>query len=407
MNIELSVTPMLNIELLDSQHTQLIIQNYGLPQKIKIQKITTQNLNKMFDFSVVTNWFHNLLSVTCGLGDFWTILIECILVGVCILAGYAILAIILIFMERKVCAYFQCRLGPMRVGPWGVFQVFADVLKMLIKEIFAVDGADKLLYYVAPFLVIIASVGTFSFLPWNNGAEVLDFNVGLFLMSAISSIGIVGIFMAGWGSNNKYSVVSAMRGAVQLISYEMSLALCLITAVVLTGTMRVSGIVEAQTGAFGWLIFKGHIPAIIAFIVFLVAGNAEANRGPFDLAEAESELTAGYHTEYSGMGFGFYYLAEYLNLFVVSGIATTVFLGGWAPFNIGVVAVDSILNAIPGIVWFLGKTFAVVWLLMWVRWTFPRLRIDQILKLEWKYLMPLCLINLILMTVVVSFGWHF
>ena len=398
---------MLNIELLDSQHTQLIIQNYGLPQKIKIQKITTQNLNKMFDFSVVTNWFHNLLSVTCGLGDFWTILIECILVGVCILAGYAILAIILIFMERKVCAYFQCRLGPMRVGPWGVFQVFADVLKMLIKEIVAVDGADKLLYYVAPFLVIIASVGTFSFLPWNNGAEVLDFNVGLFLMSAISSIGIVGIFMAGWGSNNKYSVVSAMRGAVQLISYEMSLALCLITAVVLTGTMRVSGIVEAQTGAFGWLIFKGHIPAIIAFIVFLVAGNAEANRGPFDLAEAESELTAGYHTEYSGMGFGFYYLAEYLNLFVVSGIATTVFLGGWAPFNIGVVAVDSILNAIPGIVWFLGKTFAVVWLLMWVRWTFPRLRIDQILKLEWKYLMPLCLINLILMTVVVAFGWHF
>ena len=358
----------------------------------------------MFDFSIVTNWFHNLLSVTCGLGDFWTILIECILVGVCILAGYAILAIILIFMERKVCAYFQCRLGPMRVGPWGVFQVFADVLKMLIKEIFSVDGADKVLYYIAPFLVIIASVGTFAFLPWNNGAEVLDFNVGVFLMSAISSIGIVGIFMAGWGSNNKYSVVSAMRGAVQLISYEMSLALCLITAVVLTGTMQVSGIVEAQTGAFGWLIFKGHIPAIIAFLVFLVAGNAEANRGPFDLAEAESELTAGYHTEYSGMGFGFYYLAEYLNLFVVSGIATTVFLGGWAPFNIGVEAVDGILNFIPGIVWFLGKTFAVVWLLMWVRWTFPRLRIDQILKLEWKYLMPLCLINLILMTVVVAFG---
>lgn len=210
----------------------------------------------MFDFSIVTNWFHNLLAVTCGLGDFWTILIECILVGVCILAGYAILAIILIFMERKVCAYFQCRLGPMRVGPWGVFQVFADVLKMLIKEIFSVDGADKVLYYVAPFLVIIASVGTFSFLPWNNGAQVLDFNVGVFLMSAISSIGIVGIFMAGWGSNNKYSVVSAMRGAVQLISYEMSLALCLITAVVLTGTMQVSGIVEAQTGAFGWLISR-------------------------------------------------------------------------------------------------------------------------------------------------------
>ena len=360
----------------------------------------------MFDFSIVTNWFHNLLSVTCGLGDFWTILIECILVGVCILAGYAILAIILIFMERKVCAYFQCRLGPMRVGPWGIFQVFADVLKMLIKEIFSVDGADKMLYYIAPFLVIIASVGTFSFLPWNNGAQVLDFNVGLFLMSAISSIGIVGIFMAGWGSNNKYSVVSAMRGAVQLISYEMSLALCLITAVVLTGTMQVSGIVEAQTGAFGWLIFKGHIPAIIAFLVFLVAGNAEANRGPFDLAEAESELTAGYHTEYSGMGFGFYYLAEYLNLFVISGIASTVFLGGWAPLNIGVEGFDNLMNLIPGFIWFFGKTFAVVWILMWVRWTFPRLRIDQILTLEWKYLMPLSLIILVLMTVCVALGFH-
>ncbi len=361
----------------------------------------------MFDFSLVTTWIDAFLRQTLGLGDFLSILIECILVGVLILVGYAMLAIVLIFMERKVCAYFQCRLGPMRVGPWGVFQVFADVLKMLIKEIFTVDKADKLLYFVAPFLVIIASVGTFSFLPWNNGAEVLNFNVGIFLLSAISSIGIVGIFMAGWGSNNKYSVVSAMRGAVQLISYEMSLALCLIAAVVLTGSMQISEIVDFQVGPWNWLIFRGHIPAIIAFLVFLVAGNAEANRGPFDLAEAESELTAGYHTEYSGMGFGFYYLAEYLNLFVVSGIATTVFLGGWAPVNIGVGAFDAVMNYIPGIVWFLGKTFAVVWLLMWVRWTFPRLRIDQILKLEWKYLMPLCLVNLILMTVIVALGWHF
>ena len=361
----------------------------------------------MFDFSIITTWFDALLRQTLGLGDFLSILIECVLVGVLLLAGYAVLAIILIFMERKVCAYFQCRLGPMRVGPWGVFQVFADVLKMLIKEIFVVDKADKLLYFIAPFLVIIASVGTFSFLPWNNGAEVLNFNVGIFLLTAVSSIGVIGIFLAGWASNNKYSVVSAMRGAVQLISYEMSLGLCLITAVILTGTMQISGIVEAQTGPWNWLIFKGHVPAIIAFLVFLVAGNAEANRGPFDLAEAESELTAGYHTEYSGMGFGFYYLAEYLNLFVVSGVATTVFLGGWAPVNIGIEGFDAVMNYIPGIVWFLGKTFAVVWLLMWVRWTFPRLRIDQILKLEWTYLMPLCLINLVLMTIIVAFGWHF
>ena len=313
----------------------------------------------MFDFSIVTQWFDGLLRNTLGLGDFWAILIECVLVGVLILVGYALLAIVLIFMERKVCAYFQCRLGPMRVGPWGIFQVFADVVKMLIKEIFFVDKADKFLYAVAPLLVIVASVGTFSFLPWNKGAEVLDFNVGVFLITAISSIGVLGVFLAGWGSNNKYSVVSAMRAAVQMISYEMSLCLCLIAAVVLIGSMQVSDIVNYQTGPWNWLIVKGHIPAIIAFIVFLIAG-----------------------------------------------IATTVFLGGWAPLNIGVDVFDKVMNYIPGIVWFLGKAFAVVWLLMWVKWTFPRLRIDQILKLEWKYLMPLSLINLVLMTVVVALGLY-
>ncbi|WP_315381654.1 NADH-quinone oxidoreductase subunit NuoH, partial [Hoylesella loescheii] len=332
--------------------------------------------------------------------------IECVLVGVFILAAYAILAILLIFMERKVCAAFQCRLGPMRVGPWGVFQVIADVLKMLIKEIFAVDKADKLLYTIAPILVLIGSVGAFSFMPWNKGATILDFNVGIFLMTAISSIGVIGIFIAGWSSNNKYSVISAMRGAVQMISYEMSLGLCLITAVILTGTMQVSGIVEAQSGPFGWLVFQGHIPAIIAFLVFLITGNAEANRGPFDLAEAESELTAGYHTEYSGMGFGFFYLAEYLNLFIVAGVASMVFLGGWMPIHIGVEGFDKVMDYIPGFIWFIGKAFALVWVLMWIRWTFPRLRIDQILKLEWKYLMPLSLLNLVIMTIVVAFGWY-
>ena len=360
----------------------------------------------MFDFSIVTTWFDSLLRDTCGLSSFWAIFIECVLVGVFILAAYAILAILLIFMERKVCAAFQCRLGPMRVGPWGVFQVIADVLKMLIKEIFAVDKADKLLYTIAPILVLIGSVGAFSFMPWNKGATILDFNVGIFLMTAISSIGVIGIFIAGWSSNTKYSVISAMRGAVQMISYEMSLGLCLITAVILTGTMQVSGIVEAQSGPFGWLVFQGHIPAIIAFLVFLITGNAEANRGPFDLAEAESELTAGYHTEYSGMGFGFFYLAEYLNLFIVAGVASMVFLGGWMPIHIGVEGFDKIMDYIPGFIWFIGKAFALVWVLMWIRWTFPRLRIDQILKLEWKYLMPLSLLNLVIMTIVVAFGWY-
>ena len=360
----------------------------------------------MFDFSIVTQWLDHLLRFTLGLGDFWSILIECVLVGVLILTAYALIAIALIFMERKVCAYFQCRLGPMRVGFWGLLQVFADVLKMLIKEIFFVDKADKFLYIVAPLLVIIGSVGAFSFLPWNKGAVILDFNVGVFLLTAISSIGVVGIFLAGWGSNNKYSVVSAMRGAVQMISYEMSLCLCLITAVILTGTMQVSGIVEYQTGPWNWLIFKGHIPALIAFFVFLIAGNAEANRGPFDMAEAESELTAGHHTEYSGMGFGFFYLAEFLNLFIIAGVAAMVFLGGWAPINIGIEGFDQVMNYIPGIVWFMAKAFALVWILMWIKWTFPRLRIDQILKLEWKYLMPLALLNLVVMTVVVALGLY-
>ncbi len=358
----------------------------------------------MFDFSIVTNWFDTLLRQTCGLSDFWAILIECVLVGVIVLTAYALICIVLIFMERKVCAYFQCRVGPMRVGPWGIFQVFADVVKMLIKEIFSVDRADKLLYYLAPILVMVASVGTFSFLPFNKGMEVLDFNVGVFMITAVSSLGVIGIFMAGWASNNKYSVVSAMRGAVQLISYEMSLGLCNITAVVFLGTMQMSGIVEAQTGPWNWLIIQGHVPACVAFLVFLIAGNAEANRGPFDLAEAESELTAGYHTEYSGMGFGFYYLAEYLNLFVIAGLAAGVFLGGWAPLNIGIEAFDNLMNLIPGFVWFFGKTFFLVFILMWIRWTFPRLRIDQILKLEWKYLMPLMLLTLVVAAVCVAFG---
>ena len=361
----------------------------------------------MFDFSIVTSWLHEMLLTGFGLFSMpeWLVLtIECVLVGLLIIVGYALLAIALIFMERKVCAYFQCRLGPMRVGPWGLLQVFAVVLKMLIKEIFFVDKADKLLYALAPILVIMGSIGAFAFLPWNKGAIVLDFNVGIFLYTAISAIGVVGVFLAGWSSNNKYGVVSAMRGAVQMISYEMSLGLCLITATILTGTMQVSGIVEAQQGPFGWLIFQGHIPAIIAFLIFLIAGNAEANRGPFDLAEAESELTAGYHTEYSGMGFGFYYLAEFLNLFIVAGMTTLVFLGGWCPVHIGIEGFDAVMDYIPGIVWFLGKAFAMVWLLMWIKWTFPRLRIDQILKLEWKYLMPLALLNLVLMTVCVSFN---
>ena len=269
----------------------------------------------MFDFSIVTNWIHELLLSVMPEG--LAIFIECVAVGVCLVALYAILAIILIYMERKVCGFFQCRLGPNRVGKWGSIQVVCDVLKMLTKEIFMPKGADHFLYNLAPFMVIIASFLTFACIPFNKGAAILNFNVGVFFLLAASSIGVVGILLAGWGSNNKFSLIGAMRSGAQIISYELSVGMSIMTMVVLMGTMQFSEIVEGQ--ANGWFIFKGHIPAVIAFIIYLIAGNAECNRGPFDLPEAESELTAGYHTEYSGMGFGFFYLAEYLNLFILGG----------------------------------------------------------------------------------------
>ena len=254
------------------------------------------------------------------------VFLECVVIGVCIILMYAVLAIILIYMERKICAFFQCRLGPMRVGKWGLLQVPCDVIKMLTKEIIDLKFSDRFLYNLAPFMVIIASFLTFACLPISKGLEVLDFNVGVFFLLAASSIGVVGTLLAGWSSNNKFSLIGAMRSGAQIISYELSVGLSILTMVVLMGTMQFSEIVESQ--ANGWFIFKGHIPAVIAFIIYLIAGNAECNRGPFDLPEAESELTAGYHTEYSGMHFGFFYLAEYLNLFIVSAVAATIFLGG-------------------------------------------------------------------------------
>jgi NADH-quinone oxidoreductase subunit H len=325
-------------------------------------------------------------------------LIEGLVIAIVLILAYATIAIALIYMERKVCAAFQLRLGPMRVGKWGLLQVFADVFKILIKEIISLKHSDHFLHNLAPYIVIMASILTFSCLPWNKGLQVIDYNIGVFFIIAVSSIEVLGILLAGWSSRNKYSMVGAMRAGAMMISYELSLGLVMVTMVVMTGTMNINSIVEMQTN--GWNIFKGHVPAIIAFLIYLVAGNAEANRGPFDLAEAEQELTAGYHTEYSGMHFGFFYLAEYLNLFIVSGIAATIFLGGWMPLHIvGLDGFNAIMDYIPGLIWFLGKTFVVVFLLMWIKWTFPRLRIDQVLRLEWKYLLPLGIINLIIMTV--------
>lgn len=358
----------------------------------------------MFDFSIVTSWIHQLL--TSFMPEGWAVFIECVLIGLCIILMYAILAIVLIYMERKVCAFYQCRLGPMRVGKWGIFQVFADVVKMLIKEIISLKHSDKFLYELAPFMVITASILAFACIPINKGMEVLDFNVGVFFLLAASSIGVVGILLAGWGSNNKFSLIGAMRSGAQIISYELSIGLSIMTMIVFMGTMQFSEIVAGQ--ATGWNIFRAHIPAFIAFVIYLIAGNAETNRGPFDLPEAESELTAGYHTEYSGMHFGFFYLAEFLNMFIISAVAATIFLGGWMPLHVpGLDGFNMVMDYIPGFIWFFVKAFFVVFLLMWFKWTFPRLRIDQILKLEWKYLVPISLINLMLMVIIVIFDLHF
>jgi NADH-quinone oxidoreductase subunit H len=328
----------------------------------------------------------------------WALFIEFGIIGVAILVAYAVLALILIWLERKICAFFQCRLGPTRVGPFGVLQSIADMIKILLKELIKINRADPVLFRMSAFLVIIASICTFAAIPFAQGLHAIDFNMGVFYLLAISSLGVVGILLAGWSSNNKYTMIGAMRSGAQLISYELSCGLSLMTIVMLSGSMQLSVIVEQQS--YAWNVFRGGIPAMIAFIVYLISGHAETNRGPFDLPEAESELTAGYHTEYSGIQFGFFYLAEYLNMFIIAAIATTAFLGGWMPLHIpGWEDFNRVMDYIPPVLWFFGKTFFCVFLALWVRWTMPRLRIDQLLNLEWKILMPLGLINIIFMAI--------
>lgn len=357
----------------------------------------------MQDLSVGTAWIHSFL---LGYMPEWlAVTLECLLVGVGLMLLYAVLALFYILFERKVCAYFQCRLGPNRVGPWGLLQSVADMFKILIKELISLNHIDKFLFGLAPYLVIIASMLAFAVLPWGNGLQIIDFNVGIFFLLAVSSIGVLGILLAGWSSNNKFTLIGALRSGAQMVSYELSMGLCVVTMVCMAGTMSVGGIVNAQEHL--WFIFSGHIPAIIAFVIFMIAGTAETNRGPFDLPEAESELTAGYHTEYSGIHFGFFYLAEYLNLFIVSGVAALLFFGGWMPLHIpGWDAFNHIMDYIPSVIWFIGKAIALSFIIIWFKWTFPRLRIDQLLTLEWKYLLPINLFNLVLMVLIVTFKWY-
>ena len=357
----------------------------------------------MQDLSVGTAWIHSFL---LGYMPEWlAVTLECLLVGVGLMLLYAVLALFYVLFERKVCAYFQCRLGPNRVGPWGLLQSVADMFKILIKELISLNHIDKFLFALAPYLVIIASMLAFAVLPWGNGLQIIDFNVGIFFLLAVSSIGVLGILLAGWSSNNKFTLIGALRSGAQMVSYELSMGLCVVTMVVMAGSMSVTDIVMAQEHL--WFIFSGHVPAIIAFVIFMIAGTAETNRGPFDLPEAESELTAGYHTEYSGIHFGFFYLAEYLNLFIVSGVAALLFFGGWMPLHIpGFDAFNNIMDYIPSVVWFIAKAVALSFIIIWFKWTFPRLRIDQLLTLEWKYLLPINLFNLVLMVIVVTYSLY-
>jgi len=345
-------------------------------------------------------------SLHAAMAPWLAVTTELVLVGLLFLTFYALLGLFLVYLERKVCAVMQNRIGPNRVGKWGIFQTIADLIKLVTKELIPIKNADSFLFNLAPFIVIIASFLAMAALPFAKGLQAIDFNIGIFYIIAVSSLGVVGILIAGWSSNSKYSLIGAMRSGAQIVSYELSVGLSLLAVVVFAGSMQLSTIVESQ--ANGWWIFKGHIPALIAFVIYLIASTAEINRGPFDLAEAESELTAGFHTEYSGIKFAFFFLAEYINMFIVAAIAATLFFGGWMPLHIGHwEAFNNIMDYIPSVIWFFGKTFFVIYLIMWLKWTFPRLRIDQLLNLEWKYLLPLSLLNIVLISFVVLMGWYF
>jgi len=321
-------------------------------------------------------------------------ILEMILIGLAYLGFFAVAGLFLVLLERRIAAWFQQRIGPNRVGYQGLLQTMADALKLVSKELTGTVKADKFLYNLAPYFVIITSLMALAVFPFSQQIQAFDINIGIFFLIAISSIGVIGILLGGWASNNKYSLIGAMRSGVQTISYELSVGLSLLTMILLTGSLQLSEIVESQKQ--GWLIIQGHIPAIIAFMVYMIAGTAETNRAPFDMVEAESELGAGFHTEYSGMKFAYFFLAEFINMFIIAAIATTVFFGGWlSPFGI--------TESIPwlGVFWFMLKAMILVFLMMWFRWTFPRLRIDQLLTLEWKYLLPINLVNIVVMALLV------
>ena len=305
----------------------------------------------------------------------------------------------MVLLERKVIAWVQVRLGPMRVGPYGVLQPVADAIKLMIKEDITPTRADRWVFTAAPIIVMVPALIVFAVIPFGSEVElfgrtiplyITDINVGLLYIVSVASIGVYGIILGGWSSNSKYPLLASLRASAQLISYEVAVTMTLVSLVLMGGTLSMVGFVHAQHEAGVWFLFAQPV----AFVVFFIGGLAETNRAPFDMPEAEQELTGGFHTEYSGMRFALFFLAEYANMIVVSAVGVTLFLGGWLrPFaNVGALA---FLDLVPSWIWFLGKTFVFLYVFLWIRATLPRYRYDQLMRLGWKVLIPIAIANVV------------
>ncbi len=298
------------------------------------------------------------------------------------------------YLERKISAFMQARLGPMRVGPWGLLQPIADGIKLITKEDFIPDKADRWIFFFAPYIAVAAAFIVFSVIPFGpDWAVITDVNIGLLFVLAVSSVGVLALILAGWSSNSKYSLLGALRSSAQMISYEVAMGLSLIGALMFARTLSLSGIISAQAGDSVWFLFYQPL----GFLIFLVSGIAENNRAPFDLPEAESELVAGFHTEYSGFRWSLFFFAEYAAMVIVSAIAVTVYLGGWYfPFVYGLTEAKGHHNlyVIVSLLVFLIKLAAILYLYFWLRWTLPRFRYDQLMDIGWKWLIPAALINI-------------
>ena len=299
------------------------------------------------------------------------------------------------YLERKISAFMQARLGPMRVGPWGLLQPIADGLKLLVKEDFIPENADRWIFFIAPYIAVVAAFVVLAVVPFGpDWAVITDVNIGVLFVLAVSSVGVLATILAGWSSNSKYALLGALRSSAQMVSYEVSMGLAIIGALMFARTLSLSGVVGAQASNSIWFVLYQPI----GFMIFLISGIAENNRAPFDLPEAESELVAGFHTEYSGMRWSLFFMAEYAAMVVVTAVATTLYLGGWYfPFVYRLTEARGYHNAyvVVSLIVFLAKAGLLLYLYFWLRWTLPRFRYDQLMDLGWKWMLPAALINIV------------